>query len=93
MTIFKGLLLFDIAEEPIGEWKNQLGYRGLIEVWKIPRTQDFICIEYDEDSDCEEVWLGNDKTGDCENIGFFDTVEEADKGAKEFMRENPHGWK
>lgn len=100
MTLFKGLLLFDIAEPPIGNWKNQLGYRGMMEIWKVKDTTQFLCIEAYEDCEihdpdectCEEVWLGDDTTGNCDVLGVYDNFEEADKASKEFMQQNPNGW-
>jgi len=98
MTIFKGLLLFDIAEQPIGEWENQLGYRGMMEVWKHKTTGDTIIIEAYEDCTihdpnectCEEVWM-HDKNGNVDILGVYDDFETADKEAKKLMRENPKG--
>ena len=101
MTIFKGLFLFDIAEPSIGQWENQLGYRGMMEVWKIQETQDFVCIEpwddicerhRDQECTCWEAWLGNDKTGDCDTLGIWESFDKADQEAKKWMNENPNGW-
>jgi len=97
MTLFKGMLLFDIAEEPIGNWENQLGYRGMMEVWKHNKTEDTIiiesyedCKEHGENCECQEVWM-HDKNGKLDTLGFYDTFEEADQEAKQFMKENPKG--
>jgi hypothetical protein len=89
MTVYKGLLLFDIAETSIGRWENELGWRGMREVW---RNGDYtLNIDVDEDSEREdqwELWLANDKTGYWESIGWG-TFDEVDKMAKEYMRDNP----
>ena len=48
MTVNRGLLLFDAPERPVGKWENQLGYRGLKEVWKIPSTPYILEIDFDD---------------------------------------------
>jgi hypothetical protein len=87
MTVYKGMLLFDIAEPSINGWENQLGYRGYIEVWK--RGDWEIVIEPDEDEDegYINVYLQNPKTGNVNLIGGG-YGNEADKFAKEYMRKN-----
>jgi len=99
MTLFKGLFLIDIAEEPIGNWENQLGYRGMMEVWKHKETGEEVvievfedCSEHDPDEcECHEVWLRCNKTGNCDTLGVYNSFDEADIEAKKFMRENQKG--
>jgi len=99
MTLFKGVLLFDIAEAPIGNWENQLGYRGMMEVWKHKETGEEIVIELYEDCtehssdecECHEIWMRDNKRGISDSHGVYDTFEEADREAKKFMRENQKG--
>lgn len=100
MTIFKGVLLFDIAEPTIGDWENQLGYRGMMEVWKHKKTGDTItiepyedCTEHDPDEcQCHEIWIADDKNGQYDSIGIYNTFEEADQETKKWMREHLEGW-
>lgn len=101
MTKFKGLLLFDIAENPIGQWENQLGYRGMMEVWKHSETKhvvtiqpwDDICETHgDKECTCWEVWIADDKTGNWDCLGIWENFELADQKAKEWMGENSEGW-
>ena len=88
MTVSNGVLLFDTAEEPINGWENQLGYRGYIEVWE--KENKRIEIDIDEDSSEDEpVWevlLCDDNGVNLIDYGYG--FEEADKIAKEYMREN-----
>jgi nuclear transport factor 2 (NTF2) superfamily protein len=84
MTVYGGMLLFDIAEEPINDWENQLGYRGYMEVWK--RGEEEIKVEMDEDSGVWEVIYENDNI--WEMIDCHEDFDEADKIAKAYMKEN-----
>lgn len=92
MTLFRGMLLFDIAEPPIGDWENQLGYRGMMEVWKLKDTDYVLTISAYEDSDepCDEVWIANDSTGYWESL-FFGSTEDCNTFAKKWMNEHPKG--
>ena len=100
MTKFGGLLLIDVPEDPIGDWENELGHRGMREVWHL-QGKEHIKINIDPYEDCEEclagececweVWYSNDEAGDWEPIGHGHGFDAADKIAKEYMRENPHG--
>lgn len=92
MTVFKGMFLFDIAEQPIGQWENQLGYCGMMEVWKCRSRNNVLTIEPDEDSGEIEVWIANDTSGSWEPLGFFKTEMQAERFAKRWMRENKEGW-
>lgn len=35
MSLNHGLLLYDMAEEPIGNWKENLGTRGMFDMWEL----------------------------------------------------------
>jgi hypothetical protein len=87
MTLFAGMLLFDIAEPAIGPWENQLGYRGMIEMWRKAGTQQFVCLEPDDcgKEDCWEAWWGDDETGSWELLAFG-TFDKVDKAAKKWMK-------
>lgn len=51
------------------------------------------CETHDPDKcECTEIWLGDDKTGNYDIEGVFDTYNEAKKHALKIMRENPLGW-
>ncbi len=89
MSLFHGMLLFDIAENPINGWEEDLGYRGMKEVWR--KGSRHITIEpYDGEPYYEdewECWLGNDETGAWGSIAFgsFDRCKE---DAVAYMRAN-----
>lgn len=84
MTIFKGMLLFDIAEDSINGWENQLGYRGMMEVWK--KGDKTIYIDLDEDTGEWYSWLDNGTDG--YNLDFYGTFDEVDKMTKGYMEVN-----
>lgn len=98
MTLFKGILLFDIAEKPIGKWENQLGYRGMMEIWKHENGDRIIIEVFEHDTEehlsgkceCHEVWM-HDKKGNLDTLGVWSSFEESDRNAKAFMKENPDG--
>ena len=94
MTVFKGVLLFDIPEPAIGKWENIPFYRGMMEVWKHSVTGEEVVLEPNDDSTEENHWdfIIQDDNGNCDCIssGTFDQV---DKQAKEWMKEHPNGWK
>jgi len=101
MTKFKGMLLFDFPDPPIGQWNEEVGTRGMYDLWYFGNTKQFLMIEpYEElpcsihgdECTCEEVWLGDDKTGNCTTVGTYDGYEEALEEAKRFMRAHPKGW-
>jgi hypothetical protein len=66
--------------------------------WRI--GTEFLTIDVYEDcerhlpSECEctEVWLRDDKTGNYDCEGIYESYEEAQEHAKTFMRQNPNGW-
>ena len=95
MTLFHGLLLFDIAEPSIGNWEEQLGYRGAIDVWKNKETGKTLIIESYEDCEehdineceCQEVWI-HDEEGNVEDIRIHDSYEKAKEEAKKQMHED-----
>lgn len=81
MTINKGLFLFDFPEPTINAWENQLGYRGMLEVWQ--RGSDEIRIIPCDDSSDWEVLFENDRIWEFIGVGSF---EQADAIAKEYMQ-------
>ncbi len=104
---FKGMLLFDVADEPIGNWQEDLGYRGVYDIWRLMKngkdTGQFIQIEpiddicehcdsLGKDCECEEVWIGDDKTGFHDTLGCFESYDEAIAFAKKYMKKNPNGF-
>jgi len=91
MTKFKGVLLFDMPEPAIGDWENQLGYRGMIEVWKHKKTGDELIIE-PCDEGYTEVLIHNKDHTKMDSLNAFDTDQEADDFAKKWMREHLEGW-
>ncbi len=88
MTVFAGVLLFDIAEESIGKWENELGWRGMREVWRNGDRTLNIDVDDDGGENAWELWLANDATGYSESISWG-TFAECDRDAKEYMRANP----
>jgi hypothetical protein len=95
MTMNRGMLLFDSPEPPVGKWENQLGYRGLKEVWKLEGTPIILEIDMDDvpdedPEDCWEVSVANDETGDVRYIAFG-SFNECDKAAKKYMSEHHNG--
>ena len=50
------------------------------------------CETHGDECECTEIWLGDDKTGNFDTEGIFNTFEEARQHAQEFMKENPNGW-
>lgn len=100
MTMSRGMLLFDTPEPAIGDWENQLGYRGLKEVWVLKGTPIQIEIDNDDsyegdehDPDGEAGWevsLSNEDTGDVQYL-TFGTFGQCDEAAKKYMADNPHG--
>lgn len=93
MSLFHGVLLFDIPDKPIGEWKENLGYRGMIDVWEIEKKGLRLTIQNTENvakPEKQEVWIHDDKN--WETIGWYDTYEEAIKEAKIWMKEHPLSW-
>lgn len=87
MTMYSGMLLFDVAEESIGKWKNQVGFRGMMEVWRKAGTEEEIIIQSDEDrvgNTWEVIWQNNE-SGAWNYIGFG-TFNQCDRIAKQYMR-------
>ena len=97
MSLYHGRLLFDIADPPIGMWYENLGGRGLIDIWEIREKGLTLYIQADEtcpnhhDCECQEVWVG-DENGVWESVAWCDSYEEAILTAKKWMQENPNGW-
>ena len=83
MSLFHGLLLFDIAEPPIGPWHEDLGGRGYVEIWRKEGTEEVIYIEPYE-GDEWEAWWADEKGGAWDTIAFG-PYEEVKKEAKRFM--------
>jgi len=94
MTLFKGMLLFDVAEPAIGKWENQLGYRGMLEVWIHDETGDTITLEPNEDATEEEweCWIHDKESEQWDSLGWG-TFKQVDKLAKQWMEKHPNGWK
>jgi hypothetical protein len=95
MSRFGGMLLFDIADRPIGNWVEDLGGRGMYVKWNLKGTKVFIMIEPYEGEDQEEgkedweVWIANEESGAWEPL-IYRPFNEAVKFAKAFMRKT---WK
>lgn len=91
MSKFGGMLLFDIADKPIGNWTEDLGGRGMYVKWNLKGTRVFIMIEpyegegQEEGKEDWEVWVANEETGAWEPL-IYRPFEEAVKFAKGFMR-------
>lgn len=76
---------------------NKWVYDGF-QTWRI--GTEFIAIDAYEDCEihdpdkceCTEVWLGDDKTGNCDNEGIFESYDEAIAHVEQFIKENPNGW-
>ena len=49
MSLFNGMLLFDIPEDDINGWKENIGTRGMYGLWE--RGEERIIIQPDEDHD------------------------------------------
>lgn len=56
MSLNHGLLLYDVADEPIGNWRENLGTRGLYDMWELvidSRRVELILIECLEENEEE----------------------------------------
>jgi hypothetical protein len=94
MSLYNGLLLFDIAEPSINGWDEFLGYRGMMESW---RKGDWEIIiqpydayqeeDLDEDDDDHEFLVQNNETGCWEPI-MFGTYEQCKVAAIEYMEKH-----
>lgn len=96
MTLFNGMLLFDVAEPSIGKWREQLGWRGTKDEWQTEDGRYSLFIEsFEEDIENdvieEEVWIADNKTGSWDSL-FFGEYDEVKEKAKKWMKENPEGW-
>jgi len=97
MTVYAGLLLFDIAEPAIGHWENQLDYRGYIEVWKHAITGDRLTIDVIEDEKPdpetdETTWeIYVDSETCTEYLPHYGNFSKVDVQAKQWMLEHPNG--
>jgi len=45
-----------------------------------------------EECNCQEVWVGDDITGNYDVEGIFDNYEDAEKYVESFLKVNPLGW-
>lgn len=92
-----------ILKEVIGKWEEQLGYRGMYDVWKHQKTKSTLIIakstliiggyedcELKHECECEEVWV-HDDSGNADILGVFNTYKRAKIEAKKWMRENRDG--
>jgi hypothetical protein len=91
MSKYHGMLLFDIADEPIGKWQENLGTRGYYDEWELIDKDKIKCtliIEADEDGKVgdNEVWI-HDKEGNSDSL-YFGTYDQCLKYAKKWMKEN-----
>ena len=96
MTQFQGLLLFDVGEPDIGNWREELGWRGMRDQWRLhttdgKQTSQFIAIDDDEDSGELEIWAGDDETGVWDVIAFAKTYKAAKLVLLDEMRVSPNG--
>jgi hypothetical protein len=85
MSLYNGLLLFDVAEAPINGWEENLGTRGYFQQWrKGPLTLN---IEIDDDSLIEgeyETYWQNEETGSWDWIAGG-TFKQCKRAAVRFM--------
>jgi hypothetical protein len=86
MSKYNGMLLFDVADPPIGNWKENLGGRGIYGMWENKKAGLTLMIESNEDSGGEEVWI-HDQKGNWDSL-FFGDYEESIRYVKEFMKKN-----
>jgi hypothetical protein len=85
VTAYRGLLLFDYPDPPIGPWENQLGYRGVKEVYRKKDTNQYVEIDFPDDEYQEwEAWWHDDDTGAWE-VFAWGAFEECEDAAKEWM--------
>lgn len=94
MSLYKGVLLFDIAEPPIGKWEEKLGYRGLKEVWcHSDNPNNRIEIELEDCGNCEEednweIIHSDELTGNVNYLAGFDNYDEAHEFSQKWMKEH-----
>ena len=77
MSLYHGLLLFDVPEAPIGDWQENLGGRGLIDKWEIPGRFTLLIDSYDGncsrcaegECECHEWWVESEPNGDSVTDG------------------------
>ena len=94
MSMYNGLLLFDFAEDDIGNWQENLGGRGYYEKWENKSDPNLYLIfqidedNLDEDIESYEVTIQNDDSGDMDLLfmGDYDTCK---INLTKFMQENP----
>lgn len=86
MSLFGGLLLFDIADPSIGNWGEDLSTRGLFDRWKTQNKEITLIINIDEDSNTNEVWI-HDNKGNWETL-FYGNYNDAIIFSKKFMQKN-----
>jgi len=92
MSKFHGMLLFDIADKPIGKWHENLGTRGMYDLWEMEvKGKVLYCVRvtpYDDGEKSEwEAWWSNEESGVWESIEFG-TYKQCLKSAKDFMKKN-----
>jgi hypothetical protein len=95
MSKYHGMLLFDIADNPIGKWHENLGTRGYYDRWEIRdkngKIIQSIIIEIDEESDGQWDVYWEDASGSEEFIGYA-YYDDAIKLAKKFTGRHLNGY-
>ena len=89
MSLFRGMLLFDVADKPIGSWEEDLGFRGMIDVWRHKEKGWTLYVQNSENPDNEteqEIWI--DYGDEYESIAWASDLDLALVEAKEWMSEN-----
>ena len=85
MSLNNGMLLFDVADEPINGWEENIGTRGYYGLWEKGENQ--ILINLDEDAGVWEV-THDKENGDSVFVDYHEDFDEAEKIAKQYMKEN-----
>ena len=88
MSLYHGMLLFDVAEKPINGWEENLGTRGMFEEWRKDHRRIEIDIydEAEEPAEWEAAYY-NDQTGYWESL-MFGTFEQCKRASVKFMKHN-----
>ena len=87
MSLYHGRLLFDIAEDSINGWNENLGTRGMYEKWEKDGKELFIEIEdsANDDDVYYECWVGCDLWIETIAFGSF---HECKRAATEYMKKH-----